>query len=60
VVEDGNVSSLAEASMYHGGPNKAEKEFLESRPGKYQVDTEICDWYGYNFTYDLNAWLRRV
>ena len=59
VVEDGNVDDMGRSEEFHGGPNRAIKEFFESRPGFYWLDTVYCDFWGYNMTWNTNGfWLR--
>ncbi len=61
VVEDGIVSQLSgrRYERYADGPNRAVAAFLRDRPGRYEIDTSLCDLYGRNATYNPNAWLRR-
>jgi len=59
VVEDGNVGHLGKAS-FQDGPNRAVREFLAEFPGQYEVDLEICDFYGTNVTWNTDGYLRRV
>jgi len=59
-VEDGVVSQLFGAfSRYNDGPNRAVAQFLERYPEAYDIDTELCDFYGHNVTFNPNGWLRR-
>jgi cephalosporin hydroxylase len=61
VVEDGVVSQLPEPvyARYAGGPNRAVAEFLEEHSDQYEIDTALCDHFGFNATYNPNAWLKR-
>jgi len=61
VVEDGVVSYLSgkRYRQYEDGPNLAIKQFLAANGERYLIDTELCDYFGYNVTYNPNAWLRR-
>lgn len=61
VIEDGIVSQLSGAhyEVYQDGPNRAVMAFLARHPDGYDIDKELCDHYGYNVTYNPNAWLRR-
>ncbi|MFG1481026.1 CmcI family methyltransferase [Xanthobacter sp. V4C-4] len=59
VVEDGNTGSLS------GTPEAAPvidalRAFLAGRGQDYQLETEVCDRYGYNMTANPNGWLRRL
>lgn len=62
VVEDGVVADLREARYrkFDDGPNRAVRDHLLRHPGDYRIDTELCDFYGYNVTYCPNAWLVRT
>ena len=62
VVEDGVVSQLSGAHyrQYDHGPNRAVAAFLARHPDAYAIDTDLCDRYGHNATYNPNGWLRRV
>ena len=62
VVEDGVVSQLSGAHyrQYDHGPNRAVAQFLARHPDAYAIDTDLCDRYGHNATYNPNGWLRRV
>jgi cephalosporin hydroxylase len=61
VLEDGVLADL-EGEVYRGledGPNRALAEFLRRTGDRYNIDTELCDFYGRNLTYAPNGWLRR-
>lgn len=62
VVEDGVVSHLPSAhyAQYENGPNRAVADFLARRGASYRIDTELCDFYGRNVTYNPNGWLERL
>lgn len=61
VVEDGVVSYLSAKPYrsYKDGPNVALERFLSAHPERYSIDTELCDHFGYNVTYNPNGWLKR-
>ena len=61
VVEDGVVSYLSgkRYRQFNDGPSIAVKKFLEVNGDRYTIDTELCDYFGYNVTYNPNGWLRR-
>jgi cephalosporin hydroxylase/glycosyltransferase involved in cell wall biosynthesis len=61
VVEGGVVSQLfgAQCAAYHDGPNRALAEFLKKHGKYYEIDIELCDFYGHNVTWNPNGWLRR-
>lgn len=62
VIEDGIVADLPGKvyENYANGPNRAVAAFLSERSNDYAIDTELCDHFGYNATYNPNGWLRRV
>jgi cephalosporin hydroxylase len=59
VIEDGIVSSMSEPyyAKFADGPNRAVHEFLNRRAGRYIVDEALCDFFGYNATWNPNGWL---
>jgi cephalosporin hydroxylase len=61
VIEDGALRGLPgeQYRRYLDGPSRAIEAFLSSRGAAYEIDTELCDFYGFNVTYCPNAWLRR-
>jgi cephalosporin hydroxylase len=59
-MEDGNLDDLGWSERYDGGPNRAIAEFLEQRPGVFEVDTALCDTFGRNATFNPNGYLRRT
>ena len=62
VVEDGVVSHFKDDryAAFEDGPNRAVRDFLTERPGRYEIDLELCDHYGRNVSYNPNGWLRRL
>ena len=62
VVEDGVVKFLPEPhyrTYEEDGPNRALEDFLAANPDAYEIDRNLCDFYGTNVTYKPNGWLRR-
>jgi cephalosporin hydroxylase len=61
VVEDGNLRHFSDPfyDYFNDGPNRALVSFLEKHGADYEIDQELCDWFGYNVTWNLNGWLRR-
>ena len=61
VVEDGALRGLPgdHYRRYLDGPSRAIEAFLRTRGAAYEIDTELCDFYGFNATYNPNGWLRR-
>jgi len=51
VVEDGLTAS---------GPRRALAEFLPAHSGQWAVDSHYCDFFGYNATWCVNGFLRRL
>ena len=60
VVEDGNVDDMGRSEEFHGGPNRAIKEFFGLHPETYELDTAFCDYWGHNMTWNTNGFWRRV
>jgi cephalosporin hydroxylase len=62
VIEDGIVAHMSgkQYAAYDNGPNRAVADFLSRSCGSYEVDSELCDFYGRNATYNPNGWLRRL
>jgi cephalosporin hydroxylase len=62
IVEDGVVANLPGEHyvQYENGPNRAVADFLARERAQYQLDMELCDFYGRNATYNPNGWLRRL
>ncbi len=59
VMEDGVLDELGLSERYNGGPNRAIAEYLETNPGVFRIDTELCDMFGLNATYAPNGYLRK-
>jgi cephalosporin hydroxylase len=61
VVEDGIVTHLNAPTYrhYEDGPNRAVQTFLLENPDSYIIDSSLCDLFGFNATYNPNAWLSR-
>jgi cephalosporin hydroxylase len=61
VVEDGIVKFLPEDvyRSYQDGPTRAVEEFLVARSENYEIERDLCDFYGKNATWSPNSWLRR-
>jgi cephalosporin hydroxylase len=61
IIEDGIVNDLGGIyEIYKNGPNQAIATFLKNHPGKYVIDYNLCDYYGHNFTWNTNGYLRKV
>jgi cephalosporin hydroxylase len=61
VVEDGSLAFMPKEhyGIFESGPNRAVEQFLREHPEAYEIDTALCDHYGYNVTWNPNGWLRR-
>ena len=35
-------------------------KFLNKYPNDYAIDSFFCDFYGYNYTWNMNGWIRRM
>ena len=35
-------------------------KFMKQYPKHYAVDSFFCDFYGYNYTWNINGWIRRM
>jgi cephalosporin hydroxylase len=62
VIEDGIVNDLVDSiyRKYDNDPNKAIFSFLENTKSMYMIDAEYCDYYGHNFTYNTNGYLKKM
>ncbi len=62
VIEDGVIEFLPGEGYkrLENGPNRAVTAFLAERGADYDIDSALCDHFGYNVTYNPNAWLRRL
>ncbi len=62
VVEDGIVDDFPDPhyALYQSGPNRAVAEFLRIKSDRYKIDTALCDYFGYNYTYNPNGYLIRI
>ncbi len=58
IVEDGILNELG-YNNYGGGPLKAIEEFLKENPS-YEINREICDFFGKNATFNINGFLKKI
>ena len=58
IVEDGILEHMKSRGRHHGGPLRAIKEFLELHPGDYEIDRELCDYYGTNMTWAIDGYIK--
>lgn len=59
-MEDGNLVELGLSERYQGGPNRAIAEFFEEDPDAFRIDTDLCDMFGQNATYNPNGYMRKT
>lgn len=59
VIEDGNCRDLG-LFEFGNGPNRAIRAFLRDHPDEYVVDREYTDFWGPNYTWNTDGYLRRV
>jgi hypothetical protein len=62
VVEDGNLSDLYPQSYpdHSSGPHQAIREFLAEHDSDYDIDADLCDFFGYNATSCTNGFIRKL
>lgn len=60
IMEDGVLDDLGLTEQYQGGPNRAIADFLEQNGGVFSIMEELCDFYGYNATYNPNGFLQKT
>ena len=58
IIEDGILLDLGYEG-YDNGPNRAVAAFMGLHPGEYVIDYKYCDYYGPNFTWNTNGYLRK-
>lgn len=61
IVEDSIVTPMGidfEHAL-NGGPAPAIQQFLNERPD-FAIDSELCDFFGFNVTYNVNGYLKKV
>lgn len=59
VVEDGIVRDLGFREL-RDGPGRAIRHFLGTHPGEYEIDRDLCDFFGRNVTWNPDGYLRRT
>ncbi len=61
IVEDAIVTPMGIDFDYalNGGPAVAIEQFLGERPD-FAVDTDLCDYFGFNVTYNVNGYLKKT
>lgn len=60
LVEDGIVDDLGVSAEFHGGPNRAVKEFMGKHGQDYGLVTELCDFWGHNVTWNPNGYWKKI
>jgi cephalosporin hydroxylase len=59
IIEDGIISDLSKDPSTNSGPHRAIKEFIAANPGEYEIDCYYNDYFGYNFTWCTNGFLKK-
>jgi cephalosporin hydroxylase len=59
VIEDGIISDIIQDKSYNSGPHQALKSFLAEYNHEYEIDSEYCDFFGYNLTWATNGYLKK-
>lgn len=59
IIEDGFVSEMGNDLGWNGGPAPAIVAFLENNP-RWKIDSEYCDFFGFNVTGNPNGYIRCV
>ncbi len=59
IAEDGIVNELGREKEFHGGPQKAVKEFLVHNK-HFIRDKRWCDLFGPNATFNVNGYLKKI
>lgn len=60
VIEDGILQSMHLEERFEGGPAPAIAQFLAERPGRFAIDTDLCDFFGDNVTFNTNGYLVKI
>lgn len=60
VIEDGIISDIGKDKTFSSGPHRALKEFLSEHKDEYEIDSEYCDFFGYNCTWATNGFLKKL
>lgn len=60
VMEDGIITDLSRLPEGASGPHRALRKFLQRNYAEYEIASEWCDYFGYNFTWSSNGFLRRT
>jgi cephalosporin hydroxylase/predicted SAM-dependent methyltransferase len=60
VIEDGIISDLSQLPEGTSGPHKALRQFLGKHFIEWEIIADYCDFYGYNYTWASNGFLRKT
>ncbi len=60
VVEDGIITDLSQLPEGGSGPHRALRKFLQRNYAEWEIRSEWCDFFGYNFTWCTNGFLKRT
>jgi cephalosporin hydroxylase len=58
-VEDGMVRDMRSSHKFNGGPTRAINEFLAGG-APFEVDRQLCDFFGRNVTWNVDGFLRKI
>lgn len=56
IIEDGILSNILDDKIFNGGPLRAIDEIVNK--GKFYVDEKFCNFYGKNYTFNPNGYLK--
>jgi cephalosporin hydroxylase len=60
IIEDASVVGLGWGAKFKGGPGVAIESFLAQNSESWAIDTEYCDFYGLNVTWNMNGYLKKI
>lgn len=60
VMEDGIITDLSRLPEGTSGPHRALRKFLQRNFAEYEIASEWCDYFGYNYTWCTNGFVRRT
>lgn len=60
IIEDGIIDDLGISPDFNGGPNRAIKEFMDKHGQDYALLVDLCDFWGYNITWNTNGYWKKI
>src|SRR5262249_34315690 len=60
IIEDGILSDMQSLTGELCGPHRAFQDFLSEHFGEYEIAADFCDFFGYNYTWCTNGYLKKV